>query len=366
LHSELIYQLALPLVEKIGDVNCRILLQHFGSARDIFNARQHELENIEGIGSFRAKCIKSFNDFKTVEKEIEFLEKYRIKKLFITDEDYPKRLLHCYDAPTLLFYKGEANLNASRMVGIVGTRSATDYGRNETENIIESLAEHDVTIISGLAIGIDAIAHRAALKNELPTIGAVGHGLDTIYPASNAELAKEMIKNKGGLLSEFFSGTLPEKHNFPLRNRIVAGISDAIIVIETNIKGGSMITAKFGDAYNRDVFAIPGRNIDNKSSGCNYLIKSQKANMLTSPDDFLDIMGWKINNKKIKKQKELFIELNEEEKRIREMLEKNGSLGIDQIIFTSQLSTSTVAASLLNLEIQGVIESLPGKMYRLL
>ena len=364
--SELLYQLALPLVENIGDVNCRILLHHFGSDGNIFKARLQELEKIEGIGTLRAKSIKGFKDFKTAEKEIAFMEKYRIKKLFLTDQDYPKRLLHCYDAPTLLFYKGEASLNASRMVGIVGTRSATDYGRNETEKIVEALAEHDVTIISGLALGIDAIAHRASLKNNLPTIGAVGHGLDTIYPASHSGLAKEMIKNKGGLLTEFFSGTLPEKHNFPLRNRIVAGLSDAVIVVETHVKGGSMITAKFGDSYNRDVFAVPGRNIDNKSGGCNYLIRTQKANMLTSPDDFLEIMGWKLNKKKVKKQKELFTELSNDEKRISELLQEKGSMGIDQIVLSAQLSSSAIAASLLNLELQGIIESLPGKIYRLL
>ena len=366
LDSEILYQLALPLVENIGDVNCRILLQHFGSASEIFKARLQDLEKIEGIGTFRARSIRAFKDFKTAEKECAFLEQYRITKLFLTDEDYPKRLLHCYDAPTLLFYKGEANLNASRMVGIVGTRNATDYGRHETEKIIEALAEHEVTIISGLALGIDAIAHKAALKNNLPTIGAVGHGLDTIYPSSHAGMAKEMIKNKGGLLTEFFSGTQPEKHNFPLRNRIVAGLSDAVIVVETHVKGGSMITAKFGDSYNRDVFAVPGRNIDNKSGGCNYLIKSQKANMLTSPDDFLEIMGWKVNKKKVKKQKELFTELNEDEKRITELLQEKGPLGIDQIILSARLSSSAIAASLLNLELQGIIESLPGKIYRLL
>jgi DNA processing protein len=366
LNQEIIYQLALPLVENIGDVNCRILLQHFNTASEIFKAKMQDLERIEGIGTLRARSIKAFKDYKTVEKEISFMEKYRIKKLFLTDENYPKRLLHCYDAPTLLFYKGEANLNASRMVGIVGTRTATDYGRHETEKIIEALAEHDVTIISGLAMGIDAIAHKAAIKNNIPTIGAIGHGLDTIYPASHAGLAKEMIKMGGGLLTEFFSGTLPEKHNFPLRNRIVAGLSDAVIVVETHVKGGSMITAKFGDSYNRDVFAIPGRNIDSKSGGCNYLIRTQKANMLTTPDDFLETMGWKLNKKKVKKQKELFMELNGDEKRITDLLEEKGSLGIDQIVLSAQLSSSAIAASLLNLELQGIIESLPGKIYRLL
>jgi DNA processing protein len=366
LHSEIIYQLALPLVENIGDVNCRTLLQHFGSASEIFKAHLHELEKIEGMGTVRAKSIKSFRDFKYIEKEIAFLEKYKIRKLFFTDEDYPKRLTHCYDAPTLLFYKGEANLNAIRMVGIVGTRNATDYGREETEKLVQVLAEYDVSIVSGLALGIDAIAHKEALKNETPTIGVVGHGLDSIYPVTHSGLAKEMIKNGGGLLTEFFSGTQPEKHNFPLRNRIVAGLCDAVIVVETHVKGGSMITAKFADAYNRDVFAIPGRNIDNKSGGCNYLIRSQKAHMLTAADDFLQVMGWKENKKKIRKQKELFTELSEEERVVTSLLAENGTMSIDQIVWAANLSSSMVAASILNLELQGLIQSLPGKQYRLL
>jgi DNA processing protein len=275
-------------------------------------------------------------------------------------------LLNCYDSPTLLFYKGTADLNASKVVAIVGTRSNTDYGKHFTDDLIAELSSQQVLIISGLAIGIDAYAHKAALKNNLPTVGVVGHGLDKIYPSVNKGLARDMALQNGGILSEFFSGTLPDKHNFPLRNRIVAGMSDATIVVETLISGGSMITAKLADAYNRDVFAVPGRTTDTKSKGCNYLIKNNKAILLTDAGQLLDIMGWQEKKKKVKKQKELFIELTAEERQVVDILKQKESVHIDEINISSGLSSSAVAAAILNLELQSVIGSMPGKMYKLL
>lgn len=367
MHNELLYQLALTLVPNIGDVQSKILVQHFGDARSIFKTKTSLLEKIEGIGSIRANSIKDFDDFHIAEKELEFIEKYKIKTFFLTDKEYPQRLLNCYDSPTLLFYKGSADLNASKIVAIVGTRSYTEYGKQFTEKLVKDLSEQNITIISGLAFGIDAFAHRAALKNNLPTVGIVGHGLDKIYPSDHAGLAKDMIKNNGGILSEFFSGTKPDKHNFPLRNRVVAGLSDATVLVETNIKGGSMITGNLANAYNRDVFAVPGRTTDTKSSGCNHLIKNNKAILLTDADELLDVMGWKEKTKtKTKKQKELFIELSPEEKQIIQLLQEKDSVSIDEINLSSGLSSSSVAAALLNLELQNVVASLPGKMYRLI
>ncbi len=364
--SELFYQLALTLVPNIGDVHAKLLLQQFGNASSIFKASHKELEKLEGIGTVRANSIRAFNDFHLAEAEMAFIEKYKIKTLFLTDPDYPQRLLNCYDSPTLLFYKGTANLNASRIVAIVGTRSNTDYGKQFTEDLVAELAAQQVLVVSGLAIGIDAYAHKAALKNNLPTVGVVGHGLDKIYPSVNKGLARDMALQNGGILSEFFSGTLPDKHNFPLRNRIVAGMSDATIVVETLISGGSMITAKLADAYNRDVFAVPGRTTDNKSKGCNYLIKNNKAILLSDADQFLDIMGWQEKKKKVKKQKELFIELTPEEKQVVDILKQKESVHIDEINISSGLSSSTVAAAILSLELQSVIVALPGKLYKLL
>lgn len=367
MNSELLNQLALTLVPNIGDVQAKILINHFGDATSVFNAKKSSLEKIEGIGEVRAKSIKEFDDFHLAEHELKFVEKYKIKTLFLTDENYPKRLLNCYDSPTLLFYKGIADLNTSKVLAIVGTRSNTDYGKQFTEKLVKDLSEQDILIISGLAHGIDAIAHKAALKNNLPTLGVVGHGLHKVYPSENTALAKDMVKEGGGILSEFFSGTKPDKHNFPLRNRVVAGLSDATVVVETNIKGGSMITAKLADAYNRDVFAVPGRTNDKASSGCNHLIKYNKAILLTDAEELLDVLGWKEKKKdKIKQQKELFIELSAEEKQIVQLLQEKEMVHIDEINLQSGLSSSAVAAAILNLELQNVITSLPGKMYKLL
>jgi DNA processing protein len=364
--SELFYQLALTLVPNIGDVHAKLLLQQFGDASSIFKASHKDLERLEGIGTVRASSIRAFNDFHLAEAELQFIEKYRIKTLFLTDPEYPQRLLNCYDSPTLLFYKGTADLNASKVLAIVGTRSNTDYGKQFTEELVAELSSQQVLIVSGLAIGIDAYAHKAALKNNLPTVGVVGHGLDKIYPSVNKGLARDIALQNGGILSEFFSGTLPDKHNFPLRNRIVAGMSDATIVVETLISGGSMITAKLADAYNRDVFAVPGRTTDTKSKGCNYLIKNNKAILLTDAGQLLDIMGWQEKKKKIKKQKELFIELTPEEKQVIDILKQKESVHIDEVNISSGLSSSSVAAAILNLELQSVIGSMPGKMYKLL
>lgn len=364
--SELLYQLALTQVPNIGCVHAKILSLHFGSAESVFKSNKFSLEKIEGIGEIRAGSIKAFKDFQEAEDEIVFIEKYKIKPLFITDRQYPQRLLNCYDPPTMLFYKGNTDLNASRIVGIVGTRTNTEYGKQFTEKFVKDIASSNVLVISGLAFGIDAIAHKAALKNKLPTIGVLGHGLDTIYPPENSGLAKDMIKH-GGILTEFHSKTKPDKHNFPSRNRVVAGLCDATIVVETGIKGGSMITAEMANSYNRDVFAVPGRNTDQKSGGCNNLIRNNKAILLTDAQQFLEIMGWDnatIHSKK--NQKELFIELSEEEKMITNLLQEKENVSIDELVLKSACSSSAVAAAILNLELKNVIQSLPGKMYRLL
>lgn len=363
--AELLYRLALPLVPNIGDIHARTLVEHFGNASSVFKAKLHELERIEGIGYIRAKSIRDFKDFSRAEQEIKFIEKHHVRPLFFTDNDYPKRLLNCYDAPPLLFYKGTADLNASKILAIVGTRSNSDYGRYLTEKIISEIAGQQVLIVSGLALGIDSLAHRAAIRHHLPTVGVVGHGLDKTYPADNNALAREMIREGGGILTEFFSGTKPEKHHFPLRNRIVAGLSDATILVETNIRGGSMITAKLADAYNRDVFAVPGRTTDKYSSGCNHLIKHNKAILLTEGDDLLKLMGWKEKKKEVRKQRSLFTDLNHDEKQIMQLLAEK-SLHIDEINLKSGMTSSAVAAAVLSLELQGLIRSLPGKMYQLL
>lgn len=365
MHKDLLYQIALTLIPNIGDVNAKALVNHFGSAEAIFHAHKKELEAIEGIGSIRVNSIKNFKDFTRAEDEIQFIKKYKITPLFLTDKDYPQRLLNCYDSPPLLYYKGNAGLNHTKIVAIVGTRNNDDYGKSISEKLIENLANEEVIIVSGLAFGIDSIAHKASLKNNIQTIGVLAHGLDRVYPSQNSSLAKQMIAN-GGLLTEFKSNTIPDKQNFPGRNRIVAGISDAIIVIESGLKGGSLITAELANGYNKDVFAVPGRADDTRSEGCNYLIKNNKASLLICADDLLENMGWKKNKKSpAKKQRELFIELSADEKVIVDILQAQEQIQIDELYLKSKLSSSTVAQALLLLEMQGVVSSFPGKIYKL-
>jgi DNA processing protein len=364
LYSELQYQIALTQVPAIGDVHAKALINQFGSVEAIFSAKKRHLESLEGIGTVRAKSIKEFAAFDKAAEEIEFIKKYKITPLFLSDKNYPQRLLNCYDSPTMLYYKGNADLNTLKIIAVVGTRTHDEYGKFATEKLIADLAGEDILVVSGLAYGIDSIAHKAALKNNLETVGVLAHGLDRIYPSQNSSLAKQMISH-GGLLTEFNSYTKPDKQNFPLRNRIVAGISDAVIVAETGIKGGSLITAELGNGYNKDVFAFPGKITDSKSEGCNFLIKNNKAALLTSADDLLENMGWKKKRPvQVKKQNELFIELSPDEKTIVNILQQQ-PVHIDELFIRSKLSSSAVAAALLTLEMNGIVTSLPGKVYKM-
>ena len=290
--NDLEYQIALTLVPNVGPVDVKRLLEQYGDAAAIFHAAKSDLEKMEGIGTIKARNIKTFKDFRRAEEEVEFIERYNIIPLFITDEEYPARLRECYDPPTLLYYRGRANLNATKVVAIVGTRNNTAQGRDTTELLVKELSEYGILVVSGLAWGIDSVAHRTALKYSLRTVGVLGHGLDRIYPSEHAELAKDILKSRGGLLTEFRKGTIPEKYNFPSRNRVVAGMSDATIVIETDVRGGSMITAQLANDYNKEVYAYPGRITDSKSAGCNYLIKNQEAILLTDTQQFIEAMRW--------------------------------------------------------------------------
>jgi DNA processing protein len=367
MNHDFLYQLALTQVPNIGCVHAKTLVDIYGSAQEIFKAKQTSLEKIEGIGEVRAASIKHFSLLKEQEQELAFIEKYKITPLFLTDEQYPKRLLNCYDPPTLLFYRGNANLNNPKTIAVIGTRKNSDYGKQMTEKILEQLAPYQPLVVSGLAYGIDAIAHKYSVKQQLSTIGVLAHGLDTIYPSQHAALAKEMIAAGGGLLTEFRKETKPDKHNFPIRNRIVAGLCDATIVIETSNKGGSMITANLANSYNKDVFAIPGKTTDTKSEGCNLLIKTNKAVLIQDGNDIAEQMGWADKNTKQKssRQKELFISLNAEETIIVKLLQQKETISIDELTMNCNLNSSTIASVLLTLELQGVVQSLPGKMYAL-
>lgn len=359
---ELIYQIALTQIPNIGSVQAKILVEYFGNAEAVFKAKKKDLSAIEGIGEIRANHVKAFNQFQLAEEEIKFIEKHHIQPLFLTNPNYPQRLLHCYDAPTILYYRGNANLNHSKIISIIGTRSNSNYGKEITEQLVQDLQAYNVLILSGLAFGIDAIAHKAAIAHALPTVAVLAHGLHTIYPSQHKGLAKEVLQN-GGLLTELTNGTKPDKHNFPKRNRIVAGMADATIVIETATKGGSMNTAELAYNYNRDVYAVPAKLTDTKSGGCLKLIQQNKASIYTGVEDFIQCMGWQTSKQKVKVQKELFIQLTPDEQLVYNIIASKASIHIDELYLQTGLSSSTVAACILNLELNNCIDSLPGKLY---
>ena len=364
MENPLLYQIGLTFIPGIGDVNGKKLVLQFGSAQGVFKASARELLAIPGIGPSVVQNIRNQKVLARAEKEIKFLEKHAIQPLFFRDEGYPQRLLNCYDHPLMLYYKGKADLNHKRMIAFVGTRRATDYGRAQCRELIEGLREKEVLVVSGLAYGIDGCAHKTALEMEMATLGVLGHGLDRIYPAPHRKLAGDMLQKGGGLLTEFLSKTNPDRENFPKRNRIVAGMVDAVVVVESDKKGGALITAELANSYNRDVFAVPGRLTDRFSSGCNFLIKTNKAALVQSADDIGYIMGWEGRKIPDSRQTSLFVELSDTEKTLYKLLTEAGSLSIDKLTIRSGLAPSTVSAALLNLEFNGLVRSLPGKQYK--
>jgi DNA processing protein len=362
--NDLLYKIALTLIPNIGPVLARNLVSYRGGVEKIFNATKQQLIKVPGIGEKTADEILHFKDFKRAEKEVDFIKKNKITTFFYLDENYPWRLKNSPDAPILLYFKGNANLNAERHVAIVGTRTATDYGKSFCEKLVEDLKKYNVTILSGLAYGIDICAHRTAVKNEMPTIGIVAHGLDDIYPGQHRNTAAQMIKN-GGVLTEYITDTKADRENFPMRNRIIAGLADAVVVVETAAKGGSMITAEIGYSYNKDIFALPGDITNEKSRGCNFLIKTNKAVLLESGDELAFNMGWIDLEKKPAAQKKLFVDLSDNEKTIVDLLQAAQQLPIDELTLQSRMSASVLASALLELELKSVVRSLPGKMYKL-
>jgi len=362
--DELFYRLALIKVSGIGVKIGRDLLQQYGNATNIFKAPLKELLKVEGINEVKVKAFRDPAVFTAAEKELEFIIKEDISTIAYHTESYPARLAACADAPLLLFYKGNAALDMKRTIAIVGTRLYTDYGNRLTEELVEGLQGADILIISGLALGIDAIAHKKAVKLGIPTVGVLGTGLDKVYPFTHKALANEMVQN-GGLLTEYWSGTIPDRAHFPMRNRIVAGLSDITVVIESDIKGGALITAMMANGYNREVAAYPGRVSDSKSSGCNELIRRQSAHLVTCADDVLELMDWKDGNKKKAVQKQLFVTLSNEQQKIVDLLQTKEMVHADDIFYHTGLANSELAVTLLDLEMQGIIKTLPGKQYRL-
>jgi DNA processing protein len=363
--KELYYRIALTQTEQLGEKLGRLLLNHFGTATAIYDAPVKQIKAIDGFGEKRIESFRNNIDEPRIKEEMQFIAKHNITPLFITDSQYPQKLKACADAPLLLYYKGTADLNAKKMVAIIGTRKNTEYGARVTEELIEGLRQLDVIVVSGLAFGIDVIAHRKAIQQGISTLGVVAHGLDSIYPTQHKHIANEMLKN-GGLLTEYISGTRPERFNFPMRNRIVAGMCDVTVVVETEKTGGSMITAKLAASYNRDVAAFPGRTIDRKSQGCNYLIHTHMAEMITNADDLLDMMNWNTPEKTKTVQPKLFTHLTDEETKIADILRESEGMHIDEIFLKAGVGTSTLSSLLLTMELGGALKALPGKRYRLI
>jgi len=362
-----LYNIGITLLPGVGDVNAKNLVAYCGSAEAVFREKKARLKKIPGIGAVLVNSISDGsiqkNALARAEEEIHFIEKHKITPLFFTEKSYPKRLKQCNDGPVILYYKGTADLNAEKIISVVGTRSVTEYGKQTAEKIIEGLSCFSPIVVSGLALGVDICAHRASLKNNLQTVGVLGHGLERIYPDTHKATAKDMIKH-GGLLTEFLSNTKMAPEFFPRRNRIIAGMADAVIVIESRKTGGSLITAEIANSYNRDVFAIPGRINDTVSEGCNFLIRTNRAALARSAEDIAYSLGWKkTDGPKKQKQQKLFIHLSEEEKALQRLLREKNNMHIDDISIAAKFPMSKTATLLLNMEFSGVIRSLPGKVY---
>jgi DNA processing protein len=361
--EELKYQIAVTLLEGIGSIGAKKLIAYCGGAEAIFKEKKATLLKIPNIGEKAAKTIIKSNVFAEAEQEIEYIQKNNIQAHFYLNKSYPQRLLHCEDGPIVLYTKGNLDLNAQKVISIVGTRKATVKGKAFTEKLVEEIALHNPIIVSGLAYGIDICAHKAALKNNLQTIGVLACGLNEIYPKAHFSTAEKMLEN-GGIASDYRSGTKLFPKQFAERNRIVAGMADAIIVIESSEKGGSLITADLGNGYNRDVFAVPGRPDDSQSVGCNRLIKQNKAALIQSAKDIEYIMGWEKSSSSPKNnQALLFVDLSEEEQVVFDELKNGEAKTFDDISLHAKMPVSKTASTLLTLEFKGVIQSLPGKMY---
>jgi DNA processing protein len=364
MHYELLYEVALTLVSGIGDVNGKKLVAYCGGAEAVFREKKKSLSKIPGIGEKTVDSILSQDVLSRAERELDFADKYGIRILYYLNPDYPKRLQHCYDSPMVLYCNGYTDLNVAKIIGVVGTRNVTDYGKLMTDKIISELVDDDVMVVSGLAYGVDTCAHYASVKYGLKTAAVLAHGLHTIYPPVNRNLARKILDEGGCLLTEQISGTEPDRENFPKRNRIVAGMIDCLIVVESAAKGGALITAEIANTYDRDVFAFPGKIGDVYSEGCNKLIKENKANIMTDVEDLRYIMRWNEDKKVAAKQMRMFRDFSEDEQKVMDVFGNDSVIYLDKIITETTLSPTKIASILLSLEFDGVVTALPGKRYQ--
>jgi DNA processing protein len=360
--NELLHLLALQRVEGIGDIIAKKLLNHCHTAEAVFKTKPSQLAAIDGIGKILLKNLNDKTIFRQAEVELRFIQDNNIQITFFKENHYPERLKHCIDSPILLFTSGSIDLGQKKIISIVGTRQITSYGIDFCKKLIAEIAPLDPIIVSGFAYGVDIVAHQAAMENNLQTIGVLAHGLNQIYPKVHKKYMTKMEEN-GGFMTDFWSNTNPDREHFIKRNRIVAGISEATIVIESADKGGSLITANMANDYNRDVFAVPGRISDKYSQGCNNLIKTQKAHLLTSAADLIYILNWELQKKEKPIQKQLFIDLEPDEQAIYDLLQKKGKEQMDLIALQCNIPIFKLSSLLLNMELKGVVRPLPGKLF---
>jgi DNA processing protein len=363
--NDLLYKVALTKIPLVGAVTAKVLVSYCGGAREVFSAKKSELLRIPGIGESTAANIAEQKVLEDAERELVFIEANGIKPLFYLHKDYPQRLRSFHDAPIMLYYRGTADLNCHLTIGIIGTRTPSPQGLSACEELVEGFLPYKPLIISGLAYGIDVAAHKKSLEIGLDTLAVLGHGLARIYPSQHKKVAVEMMGH-GGLITEFASHVGPERENFPMRNRIVAGLCDALVVVETAVKGGSIITVQQANGYNRDVFAVPGRVKDKFSQGCNFLIKKNMAMLIENAEDVAATLRWSRDDDghgTLPMQGRLFEELTEPEKLVVDLIQKAEEIGVDQLSYAATIGQSELAALLLNLEFKGILRSLPGKRY---
>ncbi|MBI1226300.1 MAG: DNA-protecting protein DprA [Bacteroidetes bacterium] len=363
--NDLLYKVALTKIPMVGAVTAKLLVSYCGGAREVFEAKKSELLKIPNIGEVIASNIADKMVLVAAEKELAFIESQSITPLFYLHKNFPQRLRNLHDSPVMLYYRGNADLNHYRTVGIVGTRTPTPNGLGICEELVDGLKAFKPLIISGLAYGIDITAHKKSLDFGLETVAVLGHGLANIYPAQHRKIATDMAEN-GGLLTEFASHVGPDRENFPMRNRIVAGLCDALVVVESAQRGGSIITVQQAIGYGRDVFAVPGRVKDKFSQGCNFLIKKNMANLLESAEDLAATLRWAAEGDSIVPQAtqgRLFEELTDQEKMVVDLIQKEEEAGVDQLSYASKIAQGDLASLLLNLEFKGLVRSLPGKRY---
>lgn len=364
--EKLLAVLRLQKTKSIGDILAKKLISVTGDVEQIFEEKEATLQKINGIGSYALKHLFDNNTQKLAEIELEYLLKNNIEISYFLDDDFPVNLSHCIDGPILFFKDGNINFKNERIISIVGTRNMTSYGKAICETLIENLTVFNPIIVSGFAYGVDICAHQAAIKNNLQTIAVLAHGFDQIYPKRHKKYMRQVIAN-GGFITEFFHDENPLRENFLKRNRIVAGISQATIVIESAMKGGSLVTADIANSYNRDVFAVAGRNTDTFSKGCNHLIKTNQAALITSVDDIANMLNWKNNpSEKLTKQHQLFVELTNKEQEIVDYLLMNGKEMMDAISKACKIPIYKLAPVLLQMELKGVIRPLPGKLFEVI